>query len=281
LVAQPASTAGLGGGRPINQVRLKRASGWFAAGREWQRALGVLSHGGFKLFVYVSLEAERDTRRLSFQQRALAQALGKSRRSIQSYLKELEEKGVCRILSARNQYTSGMLEICGEYWPYVTEGSSQTSQATPASGDEEDYVEAVGNMLRSQPCVRCAYSAADRRLARGWFQAGVSLTSVEHAILLGCGRKYVSWLNGQKSEPIGSLAFFEPVLEELSRFELSLDYQSFNRWQTEKYREKWLAATGSNPEANDAGAKVARAQAGPKTETPNPAIRRLWLRLLH
>jgi hypothetical protein len=58
----------------MNKVRLKRASGWFAAGREWQRALGVLSDGGFKLFVYVSLEAERDTRRLSFQQRALAQA---------------------------------------------------------------------------------------------------------------------------------------------------------------------------------------------------------------
>ncbi|RPJ61211.1 MAG: hypothetical protein EHM23_07685 [Acidobacteria bacterium] len=68
-----------------------------------------------------------------------------------------------------------------------------------------------------------AYSAADRRLARSWSEAGVSLTLIEHAILLGCGRKYVSWLNGQKSEPIGSLAFFEPVLEEISRFELSLD----------------------------------------------------------
>ncbi len=249
----------------MNKVRLKRASGWFAAGREWQRALGVLSDGGFKLFVYISLEAERDTRRLSFQQRALAQALGKSRRSIQSYLKELEEKGLCRILSARNQHTSGILEICGEYWPYVTEGPSQ---AAPAPGDEEAYVEAVANMLLSEPCVRCAYSTADRRLARAWFQAGVSLTSVEHAILLGCGRKYVSWLNHQKSEPIGSLTFFEPVLEELSRFELSLEYQNFNRWQTEKYREKWLAATGSNStEAIGAGAKVARAKAGSKTET--------------
>jgi len=144
-----------------------------------------------------------------------------------------------------NQYTSGRLEICEEYWPYVTECPSQA--AAPASGDEEGYVEAVGNMVLSQPCVRCAYSAADRRLARDWSEAGVSLTLIEHAILLGCGRKYVSWLNGQKSEPIGSLAFFEPVLEELSRFELSLDYQNFNRWQTGKYREKWLATTGSNP----------------------------------
>ena len=94
------------------------------------------------------------------------------------------------------------------------------------------------------------------------------MTSVEQAILLGCGRKYVSWLNGQKSEPIGSLAFFEPVLEEISRFELKLDYENFNRWQTEKYRDKWLATASSNSlEAFGAGAKVARAPAGPKTET--------------
>jgi hypothetical protein len=102
---------------------------------------------------------------------------------------------------------------------------------------------------------------------RAWFQAGVS-GPVEQAILLGCAAS-VSWLNGQTSEPIGSLAFFEPVLEELSRFELKLDYQNFNRWQTEKYREKWLATTASNQsfEAVTAGAKVARAQARPKTET--------------
>ena len=247
------------------EVRLKQASGWFAAGREWRRALGVLSDGAFKVFVHVSLEAERATRRLSFQQSALARALGKSRRSVQSYLKELEDKRICRVLSARNQHTSGTLEICPEYWPYVTEDSSE---APPAS-DPESYVEAVGKMFLAEPCVRSVYSAADRRLAQAWSDAGVSLVLVEQAILVGCGRKYVSWLNGPNNEPIGSLAFFAPVVEELSAFQLKLDYQNFNRWQTEKYREKWLAATesASSSKTTGAGAKVARAKARSKTET--------------
>ncbi|MFQ5796654.1 MAG: hypothetical protein ACE5JP_16620 [Candidatus Bipolaricaulia bacterium] len=248
------------------KIRLKRARGWFAAGREWQQALERLSDGAFKLFVYVSLQAGRRSRRLSFHQRELAQALGKSRRSIQHYLEELVEKQVCRILSARNQYTSGVVEIRPEYWPYVSE---HMSAAEDPCLDEDTYVEAVGKMFLSQPCVRSAYSAADRRLARAWFGAGVSLTLVEQAILLGCGRKYVSWLNAQPSEPIGSLAFFKPLLEEISGFELSLEYQSFNRYQTEKYKLKWLAAAASprSSKAAPAGAKVAQAKAARNTET--------------
>ncbi len=30
-------------------AKLKRSSGWFAAGREVERAIGLLSDGGFKL----------------------------------------------------------------------------------------------------------------------------------------------------------------------------------------------------------------------------------------
>lgn len=237
------------------KIRLKRASGWFAAGPEWQRALPLLSDGAFKLFVHLSLQAERGTRRLSFQQRDLVRALGKSRRSIQTYLEELVEKRVCRILSARNQYTTGVVEIRPEYWPYVAERSSAAEEPSP---DEQSYVDTVGKMFLAQPCVRSAYSIADRRLARTWFDSGVSLTRVEQAIFLGCDRKYVSWLNGQLSEPIGSLAYFTPLLEEISRFDLSLEYQSFNRYQTEKHKQKWLAA---------AGAKVAQAQTKRKKET--------------
>lgn len=243
------------------KIRLKRASGWFAAGTEWQRALRLLSDGAFKLFVYLSLQAERGTRRLSFQQRDLAHALGKSRRSIPTYLEELVEKRVCRMLSARNQYTTGVVEIRPEYWPYVADRASAVEEV---SRNEESYVEAVGKMFLSQPCVRAAYSAADRRLARTWLDSGVSLTRVEQAILLGCDRKYVSWLNGQRSEPIGSLAYFTPLLEEISKFNLSLEYENFNRYQTEKHKQKWLAAARLQDRA---GAKVSQAKAKRKAET--------------
>jgi hypothetical protein len=50
-------------------------------------------------------------------------------------------------------------------------------------------------------------------------------------ILLECGRKYVARLNGQNREPIGSLYYFNPILQEVLSEELSKDYCRFNRMQ--------------------------------------------------
>ena len=47
--------------------------------------------------VYLSLGAERSTGRFVFRQGDLAKALDKSRRSIGKYLRELQEKQLCRI----------------------------------------------------------------------------------------------------------------------------------------------------------------------------------------
>ena len=249
----------------MSALRLKRPSGWFAAGTEWQRALGLLSDGAFKLFVWVSLEAERSTGRLAFHQAELARTLGKSRRSLQTYLEELQEKQVCRILAARNQHTAGLLEICPDYWPYVAE-----SLTSGPSHPEENYVEAIGQIFVARPCVRSLYAAADRQLARHWFHSGLALPLAEQAIFLGCARKYASWLNGLNGEPIGSLAYFIPVLEEISKFELSLEYQTFNRFQLHRLEKQWLAlnrlpVSTSNPPI--ACAKVAQAKSSQKGET--------------
>ncbi|MDA2931497.1 hypothetical protein MYX84_16395 [Acidobacteria bacterium AH-259-O06] len=70
----------------------------------------------------------------------------------------------------------------------------------------------------------------------------LDLALVEQAILVGCGRKYVSYLNGFQGEPIGSLHYFVPVLEEISKFDLSSEYQSFNRSQVEQLEKRWLAS---------------------------------------
>ena len=67
---------------PKNTTRtgsaLKEASGWFAAGDSFRRAVTALSDGAFKLFAYICLEADRRTGRLLMTQTELAQALGKS-----------------------------------------------------------------------------------------------------------------------------------------------------------------------------------------------------------
>ncbi len=95
-------------------------------------------------------------------------------------------------------------------------------------------------MLLTRACVSCQYSAADRQLATQWFQQEVPLDDIDQAILLGCGRKYVSWLNGGQGQPIGSLHYFTPVLEEVAASPLSDAYRAFNRWQVWRLEQRWF-----------------------------------------
>jgi DNA-binding HxlR family transcriptional regulator len=81
----------------MSQLTLKRASGFFAAGREVEQALALLSDGAFKLFVFLCLYAERRSGRLRFRQSDLARRLDKSPRSITTYLQELQRHGVCEV----------------------------------------------------------------------------------------------------------------------------------------------------------------------------------------
>ena len=63
---------------PGTHFHLKQPTGWFAAGREIQQALTLLSDVTFKLFVWLSLHAERGRGSLSASPKELASALHKT-----------------------------------------------------------------------------------------------------------------------------------------------------------------------------------------------------------
>ncbi len=223
---------------PSTRLKIKSGDGWFAADRSWQSAAQKLSDGAFKLFVYVSLGAERSTGRFVFRQGELAKALDKSRRSIGKYLKELEDRQLCQISLSSNQHATGTLQIRDNYWPYERSPDADSLDSTRSA--QELYVEALEQMLLTRPCVRCQYSAADRQLAAQWFQQELPLDDIEQVILVGCGRKYVSWLNGGQGQPIGSLHYFAPILEEVAVSSLSDGYRAFNQWQVWRLEQRWL-----------------------------------------
>ena len=52
----------------MSRLKIKGDNGWFAAAAGWQAALEKLSDGAFKLFVHISLGAERSTGRFLFRQ---------------------------------------------------------------------------------------------------------------------------------------------------------------------------------------------------------------------
>ncbi len=100
------------------RYRLKRRSGFFAAGVEFERALGELGDGAFKLYAHVCLQAERASGRLVFDRAALARRLGKSRNALGRHLRELVRAGVCDLETAPNQHRGSVLAVRDAYWPY-------------------------------------------------------------------------------------------------------------------------------------------------------------------
>lgn len=199
-----------------NGSTLKASSGWFAAGVSFQRALSILSDGAFKLFVYVSLEADRGTGCYQATQTELARVLGKSRRIIGKYIAELEAKGICSTNPAKNQHAQNTFEILDDYWPYDRSPIGDLNLKA-----EDAYVASIRDSFLATGCTLGTFGTADVKMARALRESGVSLELVQQALLLGACRKYSSWLNGRPSQPIASLYYFKPLISEIQEQPLS------------------------------------------------------------
>lgn len=238
----------------MSQLILKRPSGFFAAGREVEQALALLSDGAFKLFVHVCLHAERRSGRLRFRHGDLARRLGKSPRSITSYLRELQLHNVCQVQAAPNQHRTGSIEIADCFWPY----HKQTPETT--WNDQLHYIEQVRKLFLSCSCVQGTFSSADERLAAEWHHSNVPLQRMERAYLLGSARKYVALLNHPASPPISSLRYFAHLLAEVSRLSVSPSYWQHLARQTDQLEQRWRQLNAAQPVAP---ANFARPTSGP------------------
>ena len=201
---------------------LKQPSGWFAAGATFRKALSLLSDGAFKLFAYLCLEANRQTGRLEATHKELMRALGKSKRSIGTYIEELQTHQICNVFPAKNQYGRTMFEVADAYWPY-NRGDCQSST------DPQAYVESVREYFLSFGCVSGTFSAADQQIAQRLYERAIPLAVIENAMLLGVCRKYICWLNQQSREPIQTLRYFQSVISEVQAQPLPPGYAAYLR----------------------------------------------------
>jgi hypothetical protein len=220
---------------------LKNPKGWFAAGAEVEKALTLLSDGAFKLFLYLCLNARRDTATLETTQTELARRLKKGTTAIRNYLSEMQTQGVCRSYFSRSPASRGRVEILEVYWPY------QKAEQSKPDERAEKFVAALKKLLQARPCVQTVFSTSDEILARNWFQRGLSLERVEQAILLGCVRKYASWRNNSRHSPIRSLHYFEAVLEELHQQDPQPDYWNYLRSRLQRMEKLWNQGHPADP----------------------------------
>jgi hypothetical protein len=239
---------------------LKHPQGWFAAGAEVEKALTTLSDGAFKLFIYLCLNARRDTATLETTQTELARNLKKGGAAIRHYLREMEASGVCRSHFSRSPACRGRVEVTEAYWPY--------RKAEPEKPDDgaEVFVAALKKLLQARACVQTVFSTADEILARHWFQRGLPIQRLEYAILLGCARKYAAWRNNPRQGPIRSLRYFESVLEELNQQEFAPDYWAYLRSRLERMEKLW---NQGHPQAT-----TEPAPAPPNDQPPPPDAQR-------
>jgi hypothetical protein len=227
-----------------SRLTLKHPAGFFAAGCEMQDALGLLSDGAFKIFVYVCLNADRRSAQFRFRMAELARATGHSTRSLTGYLEELRSTEVGLVYQAANQHELGRIEIRDRFWPYEKQAA-----ATLEDPEQALYVARVRGLFLEPACVRSVFSGADEKLAADWYRDGVPLDHVQRAILMGCARKYVALFNRQDGSAIASLQYFDAIVPEVAALEMPLNYWRYLAARVRKMESQWRAQANSAPAA--------------------------------
>jgi hypothetical protein len=106
---------------------------------------------------------------------------------------------------------------------------------TPASSildptsDPALYVAAVLTLYVDLPDTPLRASVPDQRQARLWFDCGVPLAVVETALLLACLRRSVRPAEVPPLPRIRSLAYFQPIIEELREHPVAGGYLQYLR----------------------------------------------------
>lgn len=200
-----------------------------------------LPDGPFKLYVWLRLNARMDTGGIEISQSDLALSLKKTRGTIRANLKTLEQARICRTQFPHNPRGCGWIELTDEYWPYQRQPSGK-----PDDAEMNAYLDQIRKILAEHACIRKPLLRTDDLLAREWHAQGITTERVRQAVIMGCGRKYISWRNGGPHTPIGSLAYFQPILEELKEEETPADYWEFIRERIERMEKLWIS--GEDPD---------------------------------
>lgn len=227
------------------RLRLKRPSGWFAAGQEVAKALTMLSDSAFKLYVFLCLNVDRHSARMVWDAIDLANLLHRDRQKVTDALEELCRREVCiRHPDANGRLAPDRLsvEICDHFWPYEKPPNEEFGI------DQNGYIQRVRQMLSGNACIRVNFSAADERIAANLYRRGVTLAQLQRAIWFGCARKYVAFLNGTDNAPmlITTLSYFHNLVEEVGELSVGEDYWKHMQTKVAQLEGMWRDQTAKD-----------------------------------
>jgi hypothetical protein len=118
--------------------------------------------------------------------------------------------------------------------------------------EPDGYLDAVLTAYADTPETPLKPTAGDRRTAKGLFEKGVPLRTVQTALALGSLRRLSRPPDYPRLQPIRSLAYFLPVIDELLDSPVSEDYALYLRTKLKKLAGRKLTrprpSTGGRPE---------------------------------
>jgi hypothetical protein len=186
--------------------------------------------------MHIATHAQRSNGRMPYKARGLAGQEDKSLRSVNTYIQEMVDKGICVSRPSLNQYESGELEICDIAWPYVKETGPEKT------GEFESYKIAIKEALQMRPCILSRFSTSDASFAEKLFLRGITLVQITRALHLGCAAKYISLLNDPGGELISRLSYFRDVIEQVIKPESSFENWPLIAVVMTKYELGWCMA---------------------------------------
>ena len=100
-------------------------------------------------------------------------------------------------------------------------------------GDIDEYAAAAFKLYLRLPETPLKPSSNDRRTAENLYARGISLATIESALLLGSVRRLIRPPESPPLSPIRSLAYFLPVIEEILFNPVPDDYLGYLRRKVE------------------------------------------------
>ena len=113
------------------------------------------------------------------------------------------------------------------------------------------YISSVLMLYVDLPDTPLRTNTQDQRQARSWFDRGISLAVVETALLLACLRRNTRPAEVPPLPRIRSLAYFQPVIEELLENPAPEGYLQYLRFKLRSIIDKADPAAVQKPTLSD------------------------------
>src|SRR5881628_2623695 len=103
---------------------------------------------------------------------------------------------------------------------------------------KRDYIRKILDAYRQTPGTVGVIRRSDRLLAGTLYDRGVPVTAVENALVLAASRRIFRSPTAVPLQPIRSLHYILPVIDEVLEVQVSQDYFAYLRFHIERHLKK-------------------------------------------